>query len=689
MDRRGFLKLAAGGTVGLVASPIIWKTLYDAAYWTQNWSWIPRLKPGENTYVSTVSKLDPSGTGIKVRLVDKRAVRTIGDPENPMSKGALTALAASEVQLLYSEARVKKPLKRSDDGVLVGITWEEAHKILLEKHAEAGKNVAFISGDPNGTINEVFSAFISKLGSDDFYLMPSDEMTAYGAWKTVGLPGRPAYDIENSDFILCLDASFLENWGTIARNRRIYDETHDMRMDLPTMTLAYASPIQDNTAAGADIWVPIMPNTKIHLVLGLVNALSSMGQVPLGNIADLRSLLQTYTPERVQELTGLPVDKFRNLLQAISSAKRPLVIAGSALGAGSCSNEFMAGVLLNYTLGRLSEQGNMCGIPNPAKVLADAFDFDKMMSKNLIAYTQSVAASGIIEAPKLLYVYSANPLYSLPGNSGTKELLAKSSFTVALASFMDETAVECDLILPASMGLERFDDVYTPYGSGVENWTMAVPAARSGYDSRPIGELIIALSKELGNDLGVANMPALFSAKATAIGANYAEVSSGKPFIKTTTEKLKGSPNIDRATIEAAAREPISDDIKVIPQYILGMGSATCAIPPFATKIITDYQLKGEYSVAQMSSITAKNLGVANGQKIKLFNDAAKVEVIVSIFEGIMPQTISICTNLGHTAFDQFSKNKGINYINLTSVQTESDAGIPVWTRCGVSVMKG
>ena len=45
MDRRGFLKFAAGGTVGLVASPFIWNTLYDAVYWTQNWGWIPRIIP--------------------------------------------------------------------------------------------------------------------------------------------------------------------------------------------------------------------------------------------------------------------------------------------------------------------------------------------------------------------------------------------------------------------------------------------------------------------------------------------------------------------------------------------------------------------------------------------------------------------------------------------------------------------
>ena len=85
MDRRGFLKFIGGGTVGLVASPIIWTTLYDAVYWTQSWSWIPRLKYGESDYIPTVSKFDPTATGIRVRVVDGRPVRVLSDPDNAMT----------------------------------------------------------------------------------------------------------------------------------------------------------------------------------------------------------------------------------------------------------------------------------------------------------------------------------------------------------------------------------------------------------------------------------------------------------------------------------------------------------------------------------------------------------------------------------------------------------------------------
>ena len=90
MERRGFLKFALGGVVGAVASPMIWTTLYDLAYWTQNWGWIPRLKKGDSEYIATVSKICPGGTPILVRLVGGRVIRTLGNPANDISEGGLT-----------------------------------------------------------------------------------------------------------------------------------------------------------------------------------------------------------------------------------------------------------------------------------------------------------------------------------------------------------------------------------------------------------------------------------------------------------------------------------------------------------------------------------------------------------------------------------------------------------------------
>lgn len=43
----------------------------------------------------------------------------------------------------------------------------------------------------------------------------------------------------------------------------------------PAMRLAYAGPVQNNTAAGADLWLPIKPGTELFLLLGVAQASSS------------------------------------------------------------------------------------------------------------------------------------------------------------------------------------------------------------------------------------------------------------------------------------------------------------------------------------------------------------------------------------------------------------------------------
>ena len=130
LSRRGFLALAAGAVAGALASPIVWKTLDDVTIWTQNWPWIPRLKPGENTFLATTTKMCPSSAGTIVRIVGGRPVTIAGNPEHPLGSNGVTALAGAEVQMLYSPSRVKTPLKRMPDGNFQSISWDEAITLL-------------------------------------------------------------------------------------------------------------------------------------------------------------------------------------------------------------------------------------------------------------------------------------------------------------------------------------------------------------------------------------------------------------------------------------------------------------------------------------------------------------------------------------------------------------------------------
>lgn len=196
LDRRGFLKFIGGAAVGTLATPVVWKGLDDISIWSQNWPWIPSLQYGnhENTYVRTVSKLCPAAGATKIRLVGGRPVRVLSDPESPLG-GGVSALAVTEVQMRCSPARLKRPLLRNSDGGYREISWEEAEKLLLEKLAAAKKqtehdSVVCISGDENGTMNELLAGFAAQTGSGRFFAMPSDAQATAQAWKLMGGRGR-------------------------------------------------------------------------------------------------------------------------------------------------------------------------------------------------------------------------------------------------------------------------------------------------------------------------------------------------------------------------------------------------------------------------------------------------------------------------------------------------------------------
>jgi len=688
MDRRGFLKFAAGSTVGLVASPIIWNSLYDAVYWTQNWGWVPRLKRAASDYIPTVSKLCPSGTGFVARVVQGTPVRTLADENNAITRGAVTALATAEAELRVSPSRLKTPLVRSADGVYRAVSWKEAEQILKTKFAEAGKSVAAISGDPTSSINEVISGILKARGSSDFYFMPDEEQPALRAWEAMGGKGRIGYDIENSDCVLSVGAPLLESWGVVAANRSVFDRTHPVAQEA-TQKIVYASPVQNNTAAGADLWLPIKPGTEMALLLGIANLLIKAGKPAKDSgLSQFAAFAAAYTAEKTSEITGVPAERLQAAVKMLATAKKPLVIAGSALGNGGSAGPVMAAVAVNMLLGSVNREGGIVELPFPATVVKGAAPYKTVMKKSLVDYTQSVADERK-KAPALLLVYAANPVYALPADSGAKETVQKAGYSIAIASFMSETCAECDLVLPAALGMEAFDDVQTPYGAGQITYALARPVAKPFGQARPAGELFLALAQELNIKLGVKDMPDLLYQHCLALSAPFrAMIEEGKVHVAPVASKAKIVCNT-RAIAKAAEAVCPEGDLQLAPVVVLGMGTAQTGIPPFATKIITNHQLVGKLSVAQMNGATAKKLKVAEGTTIKLVA-ANKQEVTarVAVFEGIMPDTVSLVAGLGHTAFDQFSQNKGSNVVTLTSISREPGTKLPVWGLAGMKAVK-
>jgi formate dehydrogenase major subunit len=111
VSRRDFLKLS-GGTV-LVAS--LGVNLDPAKAYAKDL----RIKNAKQT--TTICPYCSVGCGIVVYQENGKIINTEGDPDHPISEGALCAKGSSVSQLVNNDKRVKKPMYREPGGS----TWQE------------------------------------------------------------------------------------------------------------------------------------------------------------------------------------------------------------------------------------------------------------------------------------------------------------------------------------------------------------------------------------------------------------------------------------------------------------------------------------------------------------------------------------------------------------------------------------
>ncbi|MDR2051367.1 MAG: molybdopterin-dependent oxidoreductase [Deltaproteobacteria bacterium] len=672
-DRRAFLKFAGGAGAGIAVSPLPWKLLDDVSIWSQNWSWIPANPRGETTYELTTSKLCPSACGLKVRLTGGMPVRALGNPDHPLG-GGLSALAAAEVQLMHSPARVKTPLRRDSGGNFIPIGWEEAEEALAGGLDAAGADIACVSGDETGSGLDVLSAFLGERGSDKLYLMPSEAQSAARAWRLMGGSGQPGYDLESSDFILAVGANVLESWGTFIRNRRIFAAARPHGEE-PERGFVYAGPVQNNSAAVADSWIPLKPGSELIFILGLAAILTQRGlSAAAPDFASFREMLAGFDPQKVYALTGVSPQTLQNTAAALLRADRPLVLAGSECNQGGGAAQILAALALNLLL------GGRClrDIPLARPVLPAAEGRQEVQNRDLVAYMAQKPN------PQALILYEANPVYALPDPESAAVALRNTPFKVSFSAFMDESSALCDLVLPMPLGLERLDDIESPYGCGKVFYALSRRTLETA-DTRHGMDILLRLSAGRGG------LPASYrevlEARSAALGADHSALEAGEVFEAKAPApgRLMLLPEILNRAAESK-NSVIS--LALAPVQKIALGTAQTGIPPFNVKTIRGNELSGAEMSIFINSATAYSRGLREGDRVRLAGKHGEIRARVLIFEGIVPDAVGVPMGFGHTALDVFSRNKGANATELFTATPEAGTGFTLWNQIDVSIVK-
>ncbi|MFP5212916.1 MAG: molybdopterin-dependent oxidoreductase, partial [Acidobacteriota bacterium] len=479
-----------------------WQLADDSAIWSQNWSWRASPERGEITTKPGICTLCEGGCGIQARLVDKKRVISLdGNPDHPISRGGTCALCASGHQFLYATYRVTQPMKqtkqRGDASGFKPVSWDEAlgeiSKRLTNLKAEGKtQSVACVTGRRRSSMDELWLQFLSAYGSPNIFKMPSQsDSLRLAALMTVGQNVPFAFNVENASYILSFSANLIEGWGSMGRMQNAYRLWHQEVATPASAKIVQVEPRCSLSASKADAWIAIAPGTEPALALAIAHVMIKENLYDADFVANnvfgfedwtdaqgkarkgFKSLvLESYSPEAVSKITGVDVAKIRDLAKDFSGQKSAVAVWGESNGdSPNMLYHDLAFVALNALKGNLSPAGMMSLVPSvplaalpaiPTANIQTRLDLQAtpipLPGNGVNAFFRTMAKGGAYPI-EVLMVHEANPAYSLAESKTVNEALAKVGMLVSFSSYMDETALQSDLILPNPTAFERYEDV--------------------------------------------------------------------------------------------------------------------------------------------------------------------------------------------------------------------------------------
>ncbi|MEQ1904639.1 MAG: molybdopterin-dependent oxidoreductase [Pirellulaceae bacterium] len=277
------------------------------------------------------------GTGchVQVGVQGGRVVAIAGDKNAEVNKGLLCVKGYHVSGVLYGEDRLTVPLLRNGDGYKK-ISWEEAIKIIADRIQAAPERFAFY-GSGQWTIPEGYAAQkFMKGGLANNHIDPNARLcmasavTGFLATYGVDEPAGCYDDLDNCDVLIM--------WGNNPAEMHpvLFSRVVDRRSRGEKVTLIDIGTRRTRTTEHCQHYLEMkghgdlaIANGIAHLLLKnetyskkFVESYCSFKMPDEGNtningrsidFAEFRKHLEEYTPERVEELSGVPADQIRML----------------------------------------------------------------------------------------------------------------------------------------------------------------------------------------------------------------------------------------------------------------------------------------------------------------------------------------------------------------------------------------
>lgn len=425
--------------------------------------------------------------GLLCEVENDKIINVKGDKDNPRSEGYCCRKGLSMAHYAHNADRLKYPLKKVGDHH-ERISWEQAiseisEKLLSLKETYGGSTISYMGGGAVGGQMEcaVGLKLLNSLGSRNYYSSLAQEFSNV-YWvdgRVIGKQGTPSQpDTHKADTVVAW------GWNGWMSNQEPQARTLILNLQKdPNKHLIVIDPRVSETAEHADLHLQLRPGTDTLLLKAMIRIILDNGwdnkdfaAEHVSGLDEVLPLLEGFDSKRaVTEVCGLDYDKVVEAAKIIATTKSCIhPDLGIYMNRNSSINCYLIYILRAIT-GRMCVEG---GQVIPAMLYAMGSHTDERNPKiKRAAKTGMFPVCGVFppavfplevlgdndDRIRACIVSACNPLRSYPDTLAYERAFRALELSVCIDVAYNETARECDYVLPCKSYMETYDTVCFNY----------------------------------------------------------------------------------------------------------------------------------------------------------------------------------------------------------------------------------
>ena len=304
--------------------------------------------------------------------------------------------------------------------------------------------------------------------------------------------------------------------------------------------------------------------------------------------------------------------------------------------------------------------------------------------------------------PQVLMVDGANPVFTTPRAWRVREAFEKIPYIVSFGSFLDETSILSDLILPDHSFLEGWSEAVPESGSLMAVASVAPATMRPLYQTRATGDVLLEIGRGLQRPL---ELP--WQTFDEMLAATFAALPASTPDVDAWTDaQAKGvwvgtlpaalttqPPSVAAAAPFVYAPPSFDGDAGQFPLHFLPYPSSafldgSLAHLPWLQEMPDPLTSAMWSSWVEINPTTAEKLGIGDGDVVEVASGQGSLRTAAVLSPGIAPNVIAMPVGQGHQTFTRYASGRGENPVDLLAPMTDSATGALAWAATRVRLSR-